>query len=234
MVAFGACACYGGIPGLANFSNRKEIFDTVYSETLSTDNPNKTVPKPTSKVPEGELTIPEFYNTVKTLDQTVKVEYYIPGCPPTPKTIMTAIEAIVTNNLPPVGSTIAGKKTLCDECPRTKEERRITKLYRPHEIIPEPELCLLEQGIPCYGPATRSGCESRCINVNMPCRGCYGPAEGVIDQGAKMLSAIGSLVDSTDEEEIKKVVGELDDPAGLFYRFNLPASILHRKTMKGE
>jgi len=233
MIAFGACACYGGIPGLANFSNRNEVFNTVYKETLSTVNPDSTFPKPTSNVPEGELTIPEFFNTVKTLDQVVKVEYYIPGCPPTPKTIMTAIEAIINNELPPVGSTLAGKKTLCDECPRVKEERKVKKFYRPHEIVPEPELCLLEQGIICYGPATRSGCESRCINVNMPCRGCYGPAEGVIDMGAKMLSAVGSIIDSTDEDEIRRIVAEVEDPAGLFYRFNLPASILHRKTMKG-
>jgi len=234
MIAFGACACYGGIPGLGNFTNREEIFNTVYKDTPSTVNPDGVFPKTTTKVPEGELTIPEFFNTVKTLDQVVQVEYYIPGCPPTPDTIMTAVTAIVKNELPPVGSTIAGTKTLCDECPREKEERKVTRFYRPHKIKPEPELCLLEQGIICYGPATRSGCDSRCINVNMPCRGCYGPAEGVIDQGAKMLSAIGSIIDSTDEEEIRKIVAEVDDPAGLFYRFNLPASILHRKTMKGE
>ncbi len=197
-------------------------------------NPEGIFPKTSIEVPEGEVTLPEFFNTVKTLDQVVQVEYYIPGCPPTPKTILNAIDAIVKNQLPPIGSTLAGKKTLCDECDRKKEERKISKIYRSHEIIPDPEICLLEQGLICCGPATRSGCETRCINVNMPCRGCYGPSDEVSDQGAKLLSAVGSLADSNDEEKIKEILDEFEDPAGLFYRFSLPASLLHRKTMKGD
>ena len=39
-------------------------------------------PQTTFKVPEGELYLPEFYDTVKTLAQTVDVDYFIPGCPP--------------------------------------------------------------------------------------------------------------------------------------------------------
>ncbi len=50
--------------------------------TFSTANPNKIMPKTTVKVKEGEVDIPEFYDTVKTLDQTVDVDYYLPGCPP--------------------------------------------------------------------------------------------------------------------------------------------------------
>lgn len=37
LVAFGSCAHEGCIPGLANLSNRKEVFDTVYRETVSTE-----------------------------------------------------------------------------------------------------------------------------------------------------------------------------------------------------
>jgi len=35
-------------------------------------------------VAEGEIQIPKFYNTVKTLAQTVDVDYFLPGCPPQP------------------------------------------------------------------------------------------------------------------------------------------------------
>jgi len=234
MIAFGACACYGGIPGLGNFTNKKEIFETAYRDSPSTVNPDFITPQPKTEIAEGELTLPEFYNTVKTLDQVVEVNYYIPGCPPQPDTIWNAIEAIVKNELPPNGATLAGKKSLCDECDRKKDVMKIKKLYRPYEIEPDPEICLLEQGIICCGPATRSGCGQKCINANMPCRGCYGPSEEVSDQGAKLLSSIASMIDSNDTDKIKEILGELRDPAGLFYRFSLPASLLHRKTMKGD
>ena len=126
---------------------------------------------------------------------------------------------------------IASDKSLCDECERTKEEKKITRIYRPHEIIPDPEKCLLEQGIICLGPATRGGCGSRCIKANMPCRGCFGPPPGVVDQGAKMLSALASILDVKDEAEIAKMVEEIVDPAGTFYRFAMSKSMLKRKRM---
>ena len=100
MVAFGACAVNGGIPGLANIADREQIFRTSYLDNPSTDNPKKIVPKTTIKVKEGVLTLPEFYDTVQTLDRTVDVDYYLPGCPPTPDLIMTAVGAIVENKLP--------------------------------------------------------------------------------------------------------------------------------------
>ena len=50
LVAFGSCAHEGCIPGLANLNNKKEIFDYVYEETPSTDNPEKSsASKPNTK-----------------------------------------------------------------------------------------------------------------------------------------------------------------------------------------
>jgi F420-non-reducing hydrogenase small subunit len=79
MIAYGACAHEGGIPGLANMYNRDMIFDRAYIETQSTDNRDKVMPQTSYQSPEGELTLPKFYYTVKTLSQTVDVEYTIPG-----------------------------------------------------------------------------------------------------------------------------------------------------------
>jgi F420-non-reducing hydrogenase small subunit len=231
MVAFGACACFGGIPALANFSNRDEIFRTVYHEIPSNDNNDGTIPLINARVPEGELELPELYDTVLTLQQVVPVEYYVPGCPPPVDLILKLVDLFATGKLPPPGATIASDKTLCDECKRIKEEKKITKLYRPHEIIPDPEKCLLEQGIICCGPATRGGCGLRCIEANMPCRGCFGPPPGVPDQGAKLVSAIASIYQGDSEEDIKKMVDELLDPAGTFYRFGLADSMLKRKRL---
>jgi F420-non-reducing hydrogenase small subunit len=226
MIAFGSCACFGGIPGLANFTNQKEIFDEAYSNTPSTDNPSNIRPKTQTDTQEGALTLPKVYDKVSTLADVVEVEYYLPGCAPPAKLILTAVEAIANNQLPPVGSTIAGDKSLCDECERKKDEKRIKKFYRTHQIVPDTEICLLEQGIICCGPATRSGCGHRCITANMPCRGCFGPVEQIHDMGAKLLSAIASIIDSKDEEEIKHIEDTIPDPAGYFYRFGLPNSML--------
>lgn len=230
MVAFGSCAQEGCIPGLANFYSRDQIFERAYLTTPTTDNPDKIIPQTRTEVPEGELDLPEFYKTVLTLDDVVPVEYYVPGCPPQPHQIWAVIEAIVTGNLPEPPAVVgASEKTVCDECERKKDVKKVEKFYRPFEIEPDPEICLLEQGILCMGPATRGGCgNALCVQVNMPCRGCYGPPPGVEDQGAKMLSALASVIDSNDPEEIEQIVSEIVDPAGTFYRFGLAKSLLRR------
>ena len=232
MVAFGSCACFGGIPALANFATRADIMERAYIEAPSNDNPDKVLPQIKTQVAEGELELPELYDTVLTLAQVVDVEYFVPGCPPPVPLILKVVEAIATNNLPPPGAVIASDKTLCDECDRKKEEKKISKIYRPHEIDPDPERCLLEQGILCMGPATRGGCGALCIKVNMPCRGCFGPPAGVVDQGAKMVSAVASIYQANGEEDIAQMVRDIVDPAGTFYRFGLSDSMLRRKRLQ--
>lgn len=232
VVAFGACAHLGGVPGLANFSNRDIIFDYVYHKSPSVDNPERIVPQEKTVVSEGELTLPEFYNTVYTLDQVIDVDYYLPGCAPPPDLIMNAVEAILTGNLPEKGAVLSPDKSLCDTCKRkvTKPEKAVIReIKRVHEVMLDPEKCFLDQGIICVGPATRDGCGERCINANMPCRGCFGPTSRVDDQGAKFLSALASIIDADSEDAIKKITDSIADPAGIFYFYSLPASMLKRR-----
>jgi len=232
LVAFGSCAHEGCIPGLANLFDRQSIFERAYLEVPSVDNPQGVLPQTSYHLPEGEVEIPKFYNTVKTLSQVEDVDYFVPGCPPQAPQIWAVVEAILAGNLPPKGSVVgAGEKTVCDECKHEREEKHIKKFYRPHEIIPDSKQCLLDQGIICAGPATRSGCGALCPTVDMPCRGCYGPPPNVIDQGAALLSAVASVVDADTEEEAARIVGEIVDPVGTFYRFGLPGSLLHRSRL---
>jgi len=233
MIAYGSCAVEGCIPGLANFFNRQMILDRAYIETPTTDNPKKIYPQTKVKVPEGELDIPEFYDTVKTLAQTVDVDYFVPGCPPEEKTTWLALEALIKGDLPPKGTVIShSTRALCYECPRIREEKKIKKFYRPYEIIPDPEKCLLEQGLLCYGVATRGGCGALCPQANMPCTGCYGPVEGVVDQGAHFLSALASVIDSNDPEEITRIINDIPNPASIFYRYSLADSFVKRARIK--
>ena len=232
MVAFGSCAHIGGIPGLANLYTREEIFRRVYQETQSTVNPEKIEPQPKLAVPEGEVTIPEFYDTVKTLNQVVDVDYYVPGCPPTPKQIWNVVQVIVSGQLPPKGAVVgASEKTQCDECTRKKQEKKIDRFRRIATAQPDSENCFLEQGFLCMGPVTRGGCDTRCQLSGVGCRGCYGPPPNVLDQGTKALSAIASVVEAKDEAEVKKIMDEIPDPLRSFNRFGIPASLITRKVI---
>jgi F420-non-reducing hydrogenase small subunit len=229
LVAFGACAYGGGIPALANTTDRQQILTRVYKETPTTDNPKGIIPQTRVRVKEGELTIPEFCKTVRTLDQTVDVDYYVPGCPPVEEQVRSVMKDVVGGNLPAKGSVIgASDKSLCEECKRVKGDRKIKKIVRPYQIVPDAEKCLLDQGIICMGPATRGGCRALCIDANMPCRGCYGAVPGVLDQGAKLLSALSSNFDSENEEEIERIADGVLDPIGTFYKFSLARSLLRR------
>ncbi len=232
LVAFGSCAMEGCIPGLANLTNRQEVFETVYCENTSTDNAAGTVPLPESQSNGHHLSLPVFYDTVRTLGQTVPVDYFLPGCPPEAPRIWDAIAAILEGKLPPPGSVIGAITTVCDECPRTRNEKKIKAFKRTWEVIPDANTCLLELGLICCGPATRAGCGARCPEVNSPCIGCYGPNAGVEDFGARLITALASVIDSQDPDEIARIVNEgIPDPVGTFYRFSLAHSHLRRAAL---
>ncbi len=231
MIALGACAQGGGVPGLANMYTREEIMRRVYIESESTENKDGIVPLEHSTAGPGyDLELPRLYNVVKTLSQVVDVDYTIPGCPPASLQIYSALGLIWDDMLPKKGAVIgAGDRALCEECPRKKSEKTITHIYRTHEKLPDAETCFLEQGFICLGPATRSGCGSRCIKSWTPCRGCYGPLDDVADQGIKMLSALASVIEPKEEAAINAVLDSVVDPLRTFHRFSLASSMLRRR-----
>lgn len=230
LVAFGSCASEGCIPGLANSCSRADIFKTNYHDSPSLDNPKNIEPKTETQVPEGKLHLPEFYDTLRTLDQTVEVDYYIPGCPPESDRIWEAIVAVLQGKLPPKGSVIGQASTVCDTCKRKRTEKKIKAFKRTWQVIPNEEDCLLEQGLVCCGPATRAGCGALCPQVNSPCIGCYGAPNGTEDFGARLMSALSSVIDSNDPAECERIVQEgIPDVIGTMYRFTLAGSLLRRK-----
>lgn len=229
LVAYGSCAAQGGIPGLANLSSNQDLFDTVYRNNPTTDNPDNIVPSEVSKGKAGELTLPGLQDKVMNLGNLVEVDYVIPGCPPPPELTKEFLELLINGDLPERGSVIAGGKTICDECSREWQGNSIEEIHRPHEVDIDPDLCLLDQGIICMGPATRSGCGAGCPEKNQPCKGCFGPPENVDDQGTKMLNSLASIL-QIDEEGSQldrewETLDNLPDPVGSFYMFSLPASI---------
>jgi F420-non-reducing hydrogenase small subunit len=227
VVAFGVCAQLGGVPGLANLSDAKGIFEEVYRDGVT--------PARLYRDNGHSLSLPELFDTVLPLDRVIDVDYYLPGCPPTPKMIGEAVHALLGPDLPPKGTVLGPDRALCEQCPRkdTHPEKLLLKEFkRPFQVVADQRTCLLAQGLACMGPATREGCDALCIRGNMPCTGCFGPTSRVRDFGAKALSAIASVIDSNDEGEIARALEALPDPVGTLYRYSLPSSLLGRRRME--
>jgi F420-non-reducing hydrogenase small subunit len=177
-----------------------------------------------------------------TLDQVERVDYYVPGCPPESPRVWEVLEQFIAfflegAALPAVGSVLgAADAAVCEECPRVKFSRQVKRFFRPFEIAPEPDTCLLEQGLVCMGVATRGGCGALCPRAGMGCRGCYGAPEGVADQGARMIAAIAAVIGAGSPQQSEaKLIAEVEaamstvvDPAGTFYRYSLAHSLLRR------
>jgi F420-non-reducing hydrogenase small subunit len=232
LIAYGACAHMGGIPALANQFSREEILRWVYEEAPTVQREGARRPVLEFKEQGRTVSLPELRNQVRALDQVVEVDYYIPGCPPTSGMTQSAIGAILEGKLPPKGSVLAPDTALCGECPRKASKPTdvaFTEFKRPHQVLLDPAVCFLAQGVVCMGPATRGGCAAQCTLGNMPCTGCFGPTSRVRDQGAKMLSSLCSNVASKDETEIDRILEGLPDPVGTFYRYGLAKSLLRGK-----
>ena len=228
VVAFGVCAQAGGIPGLANLTNAKGVLDEAYGGTVT--------PQQESRENGYKLTLPKLFDSVFALDRAIPVDYYVPGCPPSPKVVWDAIQALLGDPLPPPGAVLAPDRAMCDECPRRDthpEAWKLERFQRMQELVLDTESCILAQGVPCLGPATRARCGARCINGNMPCTGCFGPTSRVRDFGAKALCSVASIIGGgAAVEEIDRIFSGIPDPVGTFYRYSLPASFLERKRLE--
>jgi len=237
LVAFGTCACYGGIPGLANAVESRVLLEVGYLTIKSTDNPERIIPG-FKEFKEEVLELPKLREFVSPISDFVEVDVWVPGCPPPVESVnklIDVVKEIQRGYLPEKGFFIAEERSLCDFCERERPELiRIERFKRVHERGINDEECFLKQGIVCLGPVTRGGCGARCIDANMPCRGCFGPVPNVEDQGTRFLTAIASALKAEEEkeigeEELKKLIDELTDPLGLFYMYSLAAAIINRK-----
>ncbi len=236
IVAYGSCACFGGIPGLGNQFGKDELLKRAYIEAPSNTNEEEVTAQSASGLNGFSLTLPEFLPEVRSLEQVITVDYLVPGCPPSTTTIMEllgAVGAIAGGEV--VKRVLAADKSLCYECSRgkTKQAKKAEKLYRPHEILADGERCLLEQGVVCLGFATRGGCGARCVEVNMPCRGCYGWLPDMSDPGAEAMSALAAVAGDWEDylptQKIFDILEAVKDAVGTFYTFSLPSALLKRE-----
>jgi F420-non-reducing hydrogenase small subunit len=237
VVAFGACAHLGGVVGLGNLSEPGELLETAYRRVPSVSNPEQALPGSPVRIGGHDLSLPVLLSRTLPLADVIPVDYVVPGCPPSPAVISAAVEKLLSGvDLPPPGAVLAPNASLCDTCPRrdSKPERlELTALRRLDTTQPEEATCFLAQGLVCQGPGTRQGCQPGCVEVNMPCRGCFGPLDGVADGGAAALAAMASIL-SGDEAALTRLAGALPDPAGTFWRYGYAAGLLPRRVRPGS
>jgi F420-non-reducing hydrogenase small subunit len=235
LVSFGACAHLGGVVGLGNLAGKAEILETAYRRLPSISNPDGPMPGDPVRVGEHDLSLPVLLDRTLPLADVVAVDYTIPGCPPSPAVVSGALERILSGDPPPRGAVLAPNVSLCDACPRkdTRPERIEVTGLRRLDTTAADDRCFLAQGMVCLGPATRQGCQPGCLEVAMPCRGCFGPLDGVRDGGAAMLSAFASLL-AGGEEDVARLAGAVADPAGTFWRYSYAAGLVPNRPRPEE
>lgn len=94
LVSVGECAIMGGLPALRNGIPVKECLDEAYlnGPTMQDkdSNPNKIIP--------NDQELPILLNKVYPCHEVVKIDYYLPGCPPRADLIWNALVALVTGD----------------------------------------------------------------------------------------------------------------------------------------
>ena len=226
IIAHGACAHTGGVVGLANFFSCVDLLNRAYRDLPTLAAPPQ-YPKACSKKDGIRLELPKLSQRVAPLNRVIPIDYYLPGCPPPPQLVKTALETVLSNDRPKTGTVFGDTKAMCHTCSRISSKPdtiKLTEFRRYHQFEWDADTCFLTQGLVCFGPATRGGCAARCIEANMPCRGCFGPLDHGNDQGLQSLSMLAALIDEIDEKKIDQIIHTLPDLAGLLYRYNLAAS----------
>lgn len=188
LISLGSCACFGGIPALANQYPLIDLYDKVFRQLKTTDSADTPVED-----------IPPLTDRVYALDEVVKVDVYIPGCPTSPELVANALTSLLEGKPFEIP-----ERSVCDDCPVKREKKAITSIKRPLEsIVPpgqklEDSRCFMELGYLCLGPVTKSGCGGsektpRCVKAFMPCRGCFGPIRAGANPMVEMMGALSSI-----------------------------------------
>jgi len=85
LVAVGACAVNGGIPAMRNQFTLKECLEESYVGGVGVHNPG---------IP-NDPEIPLLLNQVHPIHEVVKVDYFLPGCPPSADTLWTFLTELL-------------------------------------------------------------------------------------------------------------------------------------------
>jgi coenzyme F420-reducing hydrogenase gamma subunit len=129
LVAFGSCSSIAGINAIRTGQDFDDVRREVYGEHRYNFASLPALP----------------------VDQVVKVDAYIYGCPPNPADVARFLTQFLAGKVPD-----AVKYPVCIDCKLKENE------------------CLMQSGVPCMGPVTRAGCGAWCPSNGQFCYGCRG------------------------------------------------------------
>jgi len=166
VVAWGACAEFGGPAGAGNIHTPAEIARAVYLENKTT----VAAPPPAQEVSLLE-------SRVSPLDMAIEVDLYLTGCPPHPAFVFEVLSALVEGREPEVN-----RRSVCAKCLRRMEKTEVDALRSNSDGIPDPEQCFLSQGYCCLCSVTIDRCLAPCPANGVPCTGCAGATMQILTE----------------------------------------------------
>jgi F420-non-reducing hydrogenase small subunit len=192
LVAWGTCASFGGIPAMANQYPLEDLIEESYGQT---EDPfthylsgTRGLGRPAFQ--GGGL---ELLRRAGKLDDHVKVDFYIPGCPALPGLLVNLVKELRGER-----QLVYPRQIVCVDCNRKPLKGRVDCFW----VFPRPEWearhCFSSRGALCMGFLTRGGCGALCPRGGLPCWGCRGPSEvalGRMSEGASFEQVVlGFLV----------------------------------------
>jgi F420-non-reducing hydrogenase small subunit len=169
VIAWGTCACYGGIPAHANRYEVEDLIQETYGHTYDAYSYYLSGAGGIGQATYQEEGIALLRRAYK-LDDFVRVDYYVPGCPPVPE-LLLQLHAELT------GQSLKGAKPIvCGECGRKPTKTAVASV----DAFPRADdvnTCFHSQGVLCAGFLTKGGCGAVCTRNGLPCWGCRGPTK---------------------------------------------------------
>ena len=96
VISLGDCAVTGNVPAMRNGCRIEELFERAYFENADVDQQSPNV------------VVPPLRRTAQPLHEVIKVDLFIPGCPPSNDTIFGAIAELLDGRVPDLGGTRFG------------------------------------------------------------------------------------------------------------------------------
>ena len=90
LIAVGACAISGGVPALRNNIDVRELLEESYINGMGVDN---------GQIPTDEE-LPHILEKVSPIHEVVKVDFFLPGCPPSPDAFWRILNSLVAGEQP--------------------------------------------------------------------------------------------------------------------------------------
>ncbi len=88
LISVGACAVWGGVPAMRNVVSLEDCFREAYIDSpIAVPNAKKVIP--------FHEDIPKITTKVMPLHEVVKIDYFIPGCPPDGDAILNVLDDLV-------------------------------------------------------------------------------------------------------------------------------------------